>query len=224
VFLCQNEAMLVNKAKHDKLVAYFKAGTCMRFKKGQLIIRPEDSPAYIYYVERGFIKAYSITKYGEENLHVIRRTGEVFPLIWVFTDEHRDIAYESLDNSVIWRQPKDDYLKFLENSPDATGAVLELAIRAYRTYAERVNTLEYRSVRERVVSFLLSCMRRFGTPLPDGSVRINAPLRQQDIASSINSTRETTSRELTALIRKDLISIDDRTIVLKDIAKLKAML
>ncbi len=213
----------MNKAKHDKLVDYFKSGTQLRFKKGGLIIHPEDSPAYIYYIEKGFIKAYSITKYGEENLHVIRKNGEMFPLIWTFTEEHRDVAYEALDSTIVWRQPKEAYLEFLETNPDATASVLELAIHAYRTYAERVNTLEYRTVRERVISFLLSCAHRFGTKL-DGSIRINAPLRQQDIASSINSTRETTSRELTALSRKGYITIDDRTIVLHDIEKMQSML
>ena len=215
---------LANAAKHSKLVEYFKAGVRSTYKKGELIIRPQDSPAFIYYIDQGFIKAYSITKYGEENLHVIRKATEIFPLIWVFTDEHRDVAYEAMENVVVWRQPKDEYLKYLEKNADVTGAVLELAVHAYRTYAERVNTLEYRSVRERVVSFLLSCSRRFGTKLDDGSIRINAPLRQQDIASSINSTRETTSRELTALIRKGYIVVNDRSIVLKDIKKLQAML
>lgn len=215
---------LVNAAKHAKLVEYFKTGVRNTYKKGELIIRPQDSPGFTYYVEQGFIKAYSITKYGEENLQVIRKAGEVFPLIWVFTDEHRDVAYEAMENVAVWRQPKEDFLKFLEDNTDVTGVVLELAVHAYRTYAERVNTLEYRSVRERVVSFLLSCSRRFGTKLDDGSIRINAPLRQQDIASSINSTRETTSRELTALIRKEYISVNDRSIILKDVKKLQSML
>lgn len=212
------------QVSNGKLVDYFKSGVRMSFKKGELVIRPQDSPAYIYYIESGFIKAHSITKYGEENLHVIRKAGEIFPLIWTFTDAHRDVAYEVIEAAVVWRQPKDDYLGFLEKDHEATTSVLELAIRAYRTYAERVNTLEYRTVRERVVSFLLSCSRRFGTKLENGRVRIDAPLKQQDIASSINASRETTSRELTALARKGVISINDRVIVLLDIEKLKKML
>ncbi len=216
--------MLVKDDAHTKLVAYFKEGVRSVYKKGELLIRPQDSPTNIFFIESGFIKAYSITKYGEENLHVIRKNDEIFPLIWTFTDEHRDVAYEAMENVTVWRQPKEAYLLYLEKNPEVTSAVLELAINAYRTYAERVNTLEYRTVRERVISFLLSCSRRFGTVLADGSVRINAPLRQQDIASSINSTRETTSRELTALTRKELISINDRSIVLRDINKLQSML
>ena len=54
---------------------------------------------------------------------------------------------------------------------------------------------EFYSVRERLVSFLLTMSHRFGHPTTEG-VMIGLPLKHQDIASSINSSRETTSREL----------------------------
>lgn len=206
------------------LAEYFSNGTRCVFRKGELIIRPEETPDHIYFIESGYVKAYSITKYGDENLHVIRHDNEMFPLIWTFTADHKDVAYETLDNAVIWRQPISDYIRFLSQNAGATTAVLGLAMRAYRTYAERVNTLEYRTVRERAVSFLLACCRRFGEVLPDGSIRIIAPLKQQDIASSINASRETTSRELSALTRKGLISISERTITVLSSERLQAML
>ena len=216
--------MLVTAGKHALLVDYFHTGIRSVYKKGELVVRPQETPEFVFYIESGFIKAYSITKYGEENLHIIRKAGELFPLIWAFTDDHRDVAYEVMEAATIWKQPRAEYLEFLDNNHDATSAVLGLAIRAYRTFAEHVNTLEYRTVRERAVSFLLSCCRRFGTVNPDGSVRINAPLRQQDIASSINASRETTSRELSALTRKGLIITNDRTFIVIDPKKLEAML
>ena len=222
--LCKNTTMLLSDDKLQYLTDYFTRGVRGVYKKGEVVIRPTDTPEHIYYIETGFIKAYSITKYGDENLHVIRHNNEIFPLIWTFTEDHRDVAYESLDTSVIWRQPKSDYLEFLAANPDATTAVLVLAMRAYRTFAEHVNTLEYRTVRERVVSFLLSCCRRFGEQLPDGSIRILAPLKQQDIASSINASRETTSRELSGLARKGLIQIDDRHLIVRNTEKLNSYL
>ena len=210
--------------KRGKIEDYFRAGLRNDYRKGELIIRPQDSPEYVYLIESGFVKAYSITKYGEENLHIIRGKGDVFPLIWLLIDEHRDIAYEVMEPTIVWRQSKSEYLEFLKQSHDATTAMLDMTIKAYRTYAEHVNTLEYRTVRERVVSFLLACSRRFGTRLSAGSIQIDAPLRQQDIASSINASRETTSRELSALTRKGLISINDRAIVLNDTDKLQKLL
>lgn len=206
------------------LIEYFEKGVRNVYKKGEIVIRPQDTPEHIYFIESGYVKAYSISKYGDENLLVIRHDGEIFPLIWTFTEDHRDVAYEALDQCVIWRQPKNDYLAFLESSPQATTAVLSLAMRAYRTYAEHVNTLEYRTVRERIVSFLLACGRRFGEKQADGTIRILAPLKQQDIASSINASRETTSRELSGLLRKGLIQTDDRHIVVTDPTKLSSYL
>lgn len=51
-----------------------------------------------------------------------------------------------------------------------------------------------------------------------------APLKQQDIASSINATRETTGRELAQLARKDLIVNQDGHIIIKDEQKLHDIL
>jgi CRP-like cAMP-binding protein len=82
--------------------------------------------------------------------------------------------------------------------------------------------LEYRTVRERLISFLLTMSIRFGKKTIMGTT-INVPLRQQDIASSINASRETTSRELTALEKKGLITTPG-LIVLRDIEKLKSHL
>lgn len=100
-----------------------------------------------------------------------------------------------------------------------------MAIEAYRLHAERVNTLSYRSVRERIVSFLLTAADRFGAKQQDGSILIEAPLRRHDIANSVNAARETTSRELSWLTERNYISADDeRSIVIKDISQLEQML
>jgi len=222
--MCHHVSMIVVEDDTSLLATYFKGGTSITYKKGELVIRPQESPEYIYFIESGYVKAYSVTKYGEENLHVIRHSNEIFPLIWTFTEAHKDVAYEVMEQSVIWRQPRDDYLKYLKSDPAATMAILNVVMRAYRTFAEHVNTLEYRTVRERTASFLLACCRRFGTKNADGSIQINAPLRQQDIASSVNASRETTGRELSVLTRQGLIEVTDRYFIVINPSKLEAML
>jgi CRP/FNR family cyclic AMP-dependent transcriptional regulator len=80
--------------------------------------------------------------------------------------------------------------------------------------------LEYRTVRERLVSFLLTMAERFGEISKEGTI-INVPLRHQDIASSINASRETASRELSNLERRGWIETKRSHIVLKDVASLE---
>jgi CRP/FNR family transcriptional regulator len=93
----------------------------------------------------------------------------------------------------------------------------------YRLHSERILNLEYRSVRERLISFLLTTAARFGTKAKDG-ILIGVPLRHQDIASSINSSRETTSREMAYLEHKGLVSDEQFFITLHDLNKLKKYL
>lgn len=188
-----------------------------------MIIRPEDDPSGIFLIEWGFVKAYSITKYGEENLLLVRGSGSLFPLIWAFTGEHRGVSYEAMEETSLWRVGKAEYLEFLEKNPDVYPIILDMAIEAYRLHSERVMTLSYRTARERIVSFLLVTASRFGVE-KNGAIEIVAPFRQTDIAGSVNATRETTSRELNTLRKKGYLSSVNGHIALKNPEALRKLL
>lgn len=215
--------MLATKAQVAALVDLFHHGTRLTYKKGEFIIRPGETPSGIYYIETGLVKAYDITKYGEENLLIVRKEHEIFPLIWAITGQERHVIYEALAATTVWRLDRSKYLKYIEANNEVLAPLLDMAVEMYRIHSERIINLEYRTVRERLVSFLLTMAGRFGEESGKGVV-IQVPLKQQDIASSINASRETTSRELTALERKGLIGNEQSFIVIKDIATLKSFL
>lgn len=186
-------------------------------------MRAGDEPRGIYYITGGFVKAYAITKYGEENLLIIREHDDIFPLIWVFTGLHRDITYEAMSDTTLWRVAKSDFLAFLKKNEHVVPVLLDMAVEAYRLHSERVMNLEYRSVRERIAMFLLTHAERFGEKAKHGVI-IRAPIRRSDIAASINASRETTSRELTAFARKGYISLDNGDIAICQPEKLRELL
>ena len=210
--------------KREQLDAFFKAHTRQQFKKGEIIVRPEDAPNGVFLIEWGFVKAYTMTKYGEENLLIVRGSGGVFPLIWAFTGDHHNVTYEAMEPTSLWRVSRADYIDFLDKNPNVLPVILDMAIDAYRLHSERVLTLSYRTARERIISFLLTHAYRFGIQNKDGSTTIHAPFRQSDIASSVNATRETTSREINTLKKKSQIKIVEHKIVISDIEKLRALL
>lgn len=215
--------MLSGKEQLRALVELFKHGTCLTYSKDEFIIRPGEAPGYVYYIEEGLIKAYNISKYGEENLLIIRKSHEIFPLIWSLTGQERNIIYQALGPATLWRITRKTYIDYIHENPESLLPILDMVTEMYRIHSERILNLEYRTVRERAVSFLLTLGTRFGKKTPDGVV-LEVPLRHQDIASSINATRETTSRELAVLERKGLITNKRYLIVLKDIKALKTIL
>lgn len=215
--------MLADETQLEAFLDVFKKGTRLTYGKGEYIIRPGESPAHIFYIEEGLVKAFNISKYGEENLLIIRKTHEIFPLIWAITGQGRSIIYQALSPTTVWRIDREEFNEFLRKQPGALYPFLDLIIEQYQMHSERILNLEYRSVRERLVSFLLTMALRFGTKTEAGIV-IDVPLKQQDIASSINASRETTSRELSMLERKGLVSSAQLYVTIKDKKGLKNLL
>jgi CRP-like cAMP-binding protein len=213
--------MLATLRQTAELVELFRThGLKQSFSKGDFIIRPGDTPHGVFYIYQGLVKAYDITKYHEENLLIIRKADEIFPLIWALTGQERDVIYQALAPTITWQLSRKDFVGFIESKPDALAPLLDMTIEMYRLHSERILNLEYRTVRERIISFLLTMSQRFGKQT-NGDILIEVPLRHQDIASSVNATRETTSRELSALERKGLLTNKQSLIILHDLPALK---
>ncbi len=211
------------KQTEDLLDIFRQFGSKYTYRKGEFVIRPGEIPTGVYYIESGLVKAYDITKYGEENLLIIRREGEVFPLIWAVTGQERQVIYEAISPAVVYEVNREIFLQHIKEHTESMAPLLDMTLEMYRLHSERILNLEYRSVRERLISFLLTMSHRFGKKTTEGLV-ISVPLRHQDIASSINSSRETTTRELSALEKKGLLEVKQSIITLKDLNKLHSFL
>lgn len=212
--------MLTSSAQ---LAAVFKQGKRLEYSKGEFIVRPGEEPPGLFYIESGLVKSYNYTRYGEENLLSLRKSNEIIGLTLAITGEKLNVMYTALAPTVLWVLATDKFVNYLENDPKGSLAVVAQLAEMYRLHSEHILNLEYRSVRERLIAFLLATRYRFGRE-QNGSTLIEAPLRHQDIASYINASRETTSRELNFLQRKGLIQFSQGLITLKDVDKLRSYL
>jgi CRP-like cAMP-binding protein len=215
--------MLATNDQLKVLVGFFHQGTSLTYKKGEFIIRPGESPPGVFYIVSGLVKAYDITKYGEDNLLIIRKSGEFLGLTWTVTGEDRHIVYQALAPTTVQLVSRSKFKTYIQQNPEAAVPLIDMITDMYRMHSMRILNLEYRTVRERLISFLLGNAGRFGKNTENG-VLIQVPLKHQDIASSINSSRETTSREMAYLERKGLVSNYQSHITLKDTEALRSYL
>lgn len=218
------KSMLATLKQTAEFVEFFRLhGTKQTFKKGDFVIRNGQAPPGVFYIYQGLVKAYDITKYNEENLLIVRKQDEIFPLIWALSGRERGIIYQALAPTITWQISRQDFLELINKRPEVLTPLLDMTLEMYRLHGERIMTLEFRTVRERIISFLLTMGQRFGKQTDDGLL-IEVPLRHQDIASSVNATRETTSRELSALERKGLLVNKQSYTLLKDLDALSKYL
>jgi CRP/FNR family cyclic AMP-dependent transcriptional regulator len=221
--MCHNVLMLATPDQFNQMIEIFKHGVQLTFRKGEFIIRPGEAPSGVFLIEKGLVKAFDITKYGEENMLIIRKEQEVFPLIWGITGQERSVIYQALVPTVVWRISRRNFLNYIQDPDHALAPLLDMTLEMYRIHSERIINLEYRSVRERLISFLVTMAHRFGEKTPTGTL-INVPLRQTDMASSISATRETTGRELSALEKRGFIKTKSPYVIITNIEKLRTFL
>lgn len=206
-----------------KFSGFFQKGKLMHFKKREILIRPDDFPSGVFYIEKGHVKVYSITEDGEEKLHIIYKPDEIFPLIWALRSIQKEAYYEALEDLTVYRISQKDFLDFISSNP---GAAFELADRlaaAFDVFIDRVDNLEITKSYPRLVARLIFLAERFGIK-EDNGILINAPIAHKDIANSIAMTRETASRELAILEKKGLIKYKNHLIFITDPEKLQSEL
>ncbi len=222
------------KISCDCLVEFFNQRRSYLYNSGEVILRPEDIPSGVYFIEKGFVKIYSITQDGNEKLHIIYKAGEIFPWIWIFRNIAKAVFYEALGEVVLKRRSKEDFLEFLkiccssqQNCHCATKQncsilfmVVDNIIDILDIHVDRINNLELTRAYPRMIARLIYLAKRFGEKRGK-SIVLNVPITHTDIANSINMTRETASRELEKLVQKRLVKYTGHLLTIINLTKLE---
>ena len=216
--------MNLNQNDSESIAAHFGGGTVKKFLKGEVIVQGNEKPEGAYLIESGYVKAYSISPLGQQNLLLIHGVGEIMPLPWALDGAQKvGIFYEAISDVSTLRTSKDHLRSAMGTNSWLAEQILRQLVNSFTVYAQRIQNLGYRLPRERTIACLLDLATRFGQR--DGhDIIIKAPITHQDVADSTNMTRETASRAIEQLSKDKLISQKDHTFAIKDEKKLLAEL
>ena len=212
------------KIDDDSIVAHFSDGFLMTVAKGEVIIQGYEEPEGVFLIKSGFVKAYSISHSGQRNLLLIHEAGEFIPLPWALDGAHTTgLFYEAMTRVTVLRTAKDRLRSAMGNNSWLSKEIMNQTVNIVSVYTQRIQTLEYRTARERLLAELIYLAERFGER-QGKEILINAPITHQDIADSINMSRETASRALELLFEEGLMGQEEHLFTVKDINKLQAQL
>lgn len=204
----------------ESLNKFFSKFKKYHYKKGEVILRGGDSPQGVYFIDKGYVKDYSISKEGEELMLILFKPEDFFPMQWVFNNKPNDHYFEAMTAVELWRCPKEDFIAFIEANPEIFFELTSHIVLRLGGIMQRMEYLAFGNAYQKVASILMICAERFG--IKDGNaVIIQAPLTHRDVANFLGLTRETASIEIKKLERKNFIAYRGRHLVVKDISGLK---
>jgi CRP/FNR family transcriptional regulator, cyclic AMP receptor protein len=208
---------------HRFIKDWFDTYVLLNYQKGQVIIHEDEEPKSLFLVESGYVKAYTITKYGERNVLEIHRKGDIFSLPALLERRVSGVYYEAATAVQLRRMPKEVFYEGLERSHMVTQAVIWQTLSLLNVYSDRIQNLAYRTAKERIVARLLFLVDRFGKE-HEGELFIDTPITHQELADSLSITRETATRMLDELKRKGLLDQRNRQFVILDEEGLRKLL
>lgn len=191
---------------------FFAQYPVLTYEKDQVIIHGQDTPNGVFLVKEGFVKMNSISEDGKEVTLNIFKPRSYFPIIWALTEIPNNYFYQTISPVSVHKAPKDDFLKFIEENPQAlfqvTKRILKRMKRILINFENQLSGDSYK----KIVSSLIFASKRFEKAIP---------LTHQEIADMAGITRETASLAIEDLAKKGLIRAIDHKIIVKDLEALE---
>lgn len=202
-----------------------KKGRRRELGKGEVIETTEGESLNL--IAKGFVKRYLISDEGTLGVQVIYGPGNFFPLTLTYKAlfdqdiyQGRELFYyEAVTDTVIYVLDTDLLKECVDEDPLLYRDLLFESGRRLHFMIHNLENLALRSSYKRITHHLAYMGRHFGTE-KDGKVQIKFPLTQQDLADMLSLTRETVSRNMVQLKKKQLITTGKATII-NDLQKLE---
>lgn len=185
------------------------------FKKGETILLKGDVPEYVYVIESGLVKTYTITSRGDERLVSIDRKDDDFPIGFAFgLVDASEYFYEAFSKCSIRCIPRNDYLNHLHTDVHSMYKRHAHVTMLLMTTQSRIHALEQSHASDKIAHTLLYMAEQLGVILRPYKTQLKISVTQQEIADSLGLTRETTNIELKKLETLNIIDHSRRSYVL----------
>jgi CRP/FNR family transcriptional regulator, cyclic AMP receptor protein len=173
---------------------------------------------HVYFLDSGLVK---IERTGEGNREILLSVvsaGEIFGEQALTGDGVFSASARVLESGIAYSIPTDVFQRLCERRPDVWRLVVQHCLNRKEELERKIEHLCHSDVRERLIYYLQDLAKLTPTHDPTGSV---IHISQNELASLVGATRETTSTTLNALARQGLINLGHRLVMIPSLDMLR---
>lgn len=187
-------------------------------KKGEQLFYDKYKVNTIFILLSGKAVLYKISEKAQKKIIFILGEGKILNEV-ILDDSPASINCEIFEKAEVLCFPKDSFIKIMEKDFELTKIVLDsLAKKVRRLYRQIKNSTPIK-VEKRVAAKLWKLAKDYGVTKESG-IEINLNLSITYLADMFGTQRETISRALKVLQDEDLIIINKKRFIVKDLNKL----
>lgn len=204
----------------SKLQSFFELYPSALYKKGEIILKAQENPSAIHYIQSGMVRQYAISTNGDEMTLNIYKPCAFFPMMWALNDTPNRYYFEAMEQTTIYKAPRHEVINFLKKEPEL---LLNLTSRLFKALDGLLSKMEYLmtgNAHAKVIFTLLNTAYRFGQK-HEPRVDLTLHMTHRELAALAGITRETCTRELKKLEAGGYIVVTNHAISIPDIHRLE---
>lgn len=217
----QNSRMLMNLDERT-VERMAQRSTMASFEAGHLLHQAGEPMGAVSLLSEGRAKVYRTSADGKQQTIVLLGPGDAFGEIDVVDGSGQDLYVEAITRVVVCRTTREAFLQLASRDPALAVRLAEAMGEKLQFAREQIADLAFRDIRGRVAHLLLTFLERERRLAGDDSLdRIVPGLTHRELAGLIGTRRESVTTALGSLERENLIRVEGKEIVLRDIESLR---
>lgn len=192
------------------------------YKKGQVVVWPEDDNPWIYFLASGLVQVSFTINTGDERLVGYFVPGQTFAQSGSFyQDQGGGLEYIAAEKSEMYRMPRKEFLARINNNILFARDYNQILLKNQIFLIDRIVYQGESSIYRRTLRWLLFMAKYYCADAPGFDCRIIVPLTHADIANFLHVTRESAGKHINGLIKHDLIKKEQKYILIPSLAAIE---
>jgi CRP-like cAMP-binding protein len=190
--------------------------------RGHHLYRQSEPADHVYLLDTGSAKSYIINSAGHEATLRIHLPGSLLGLTALASRPWRDAGALALEPAAVVAIKREALVAALNSAPELALRLVTLLVDRMRDFHYRVGEMPVHTVEQRILRALLAVCR---TRVEDGQVlAASVELSHQEIASLVNTRRQTVTAVLGGLRAAGLVGREGRRLRILDLDRVHALL
>lgn len=203
----------------DELAYIAERAIVRHFRPGQLVFSEGDPCPGLWIIESGRVRIFKSSRSGRELVLAVEGPGRSVAELPVFDGGRYPASAASVGDTALLFISKEDFQSLCLKHPQVALKVLRIVGRRLRGLVAMIEEISFSTVRHRLIAFLVREASQVEEE-PQGIV-VTLPTNNQELAAQVGTVRELISRNLSQLQAEDLIEMEGRTLIIRNLKALK---
>ncbi|MFP7297896.1 Crp/Fnr family transcriptional regulator [Neobacillus niacini] len=201
-----SDVPLFKELSDEELAPFINIALTRFYKPKMYVFMQEDPLDRVFFIHSGKIKIYKTDFSGKEQIVSVLEPGEMFPHAGFFRDGNFPAHAEVLEEANLIVIPIDKFEETLISYP-------ELCIKLFKVLGEKIVDLQGRleaqvlhNTFEQIVLLLIRLCQSNGEQIGSTRYQLTTQFTNRELANMIGTSRETVSRTINHLKKKNYIN------------------